>query len=264
MKTKAKIMNINNGRILEEFTRTCIDLLLNEPFYSHLFCCINKKVVEAENDVQTLGVGITGSAHTLYVNALFWDNFLTQKNHRYGVIKHEILHVIFKHTLVDTKYFEKHLLNIAMDLVVNQLIEKTHLPDESIFIETFPELQLESYRTWRYYYDKLVELKNGLNGVYKNSISAANFKSIKESSHGLNRHDRWFEIYSQNNIDKSLSEAQIENLINIAHQKTPAKTFGTLPAGLRLWIGQILIKPVPLVDWRRVIKIFAESSCKTK
>lgn len=257
-------MRIEYNRILEEVTKTSIDLLLNEPFYSHLFSCINKKVVDANNSVQTMGIGITGNAHTLYVNAIFWDDFLTDKNYRYGVIKHEILHIIFKHTLVDTKHYDRHLLNIAMDLVVNQLIEKTHLPNESIFLDTFPELKLESDHSWHYYYDKLVELKNELNTTFRGSISAENFNNIKETSHGLNSHDMWFEIYSQNEIDRSISEAQIENLINIANKKTPIKAFGNLPAGLRLWIEQILIKPVPLVDWRRVVKLFSESSCKTK
>ena len=257
-------MSIDNGRILEEVTRTSISLLLKEPFYSHLFSCMNKIVVEQDNDVQTMAIGITDNAHTLYINPLFWDNFLTDEDHRYGVIKHEVLHIIFKHTLVNPKSFNKHLLNIAMDLVVNQFIERKQLPDESLFLETFPELEFEKDRTFHYYYDKLLALKNDINGKYKDSVAAANLNSIKEKSHGLNRHDKWFEIYSQNNIDKTLTEAQIDNLINIANNKTSIKVFGNLPAGLRLWIEKILIKPVPLVDWRRVVKLFSESSCKTK
>ncbi|WP_405409855.1 DUF2201 family putative metallopeptidase [Maribacter sp. Asnod1-A12] len=257
-------MSIDNGRILEEVTRTSISLLLKEPFYSHLFSCMNKEIVDSDDDVQTMGVGITGNAHTLYINPIFWDNFLTDEKHRYGVIKHEVLHIIFKHTLVNVKNFNKHLLNIAMDIVVNQFIERNQLPDESIFLETFPELQLEKDRTHHYYYDKLIELKNELNGKFKDSEAAKNYNNIQETSHGLNRHDKWVEIYSQNNIDKSLTEAQIENLINIANKKTSVKVFGNLPAGLRSWLEQILIKPKPLVDWRRVVKLFSESSCKTK
>ena len=257
-------MRIDDIRILEEVTRTSIALLLNEPFYSHLFSCINKKIVNSYNDIKTLGVGIKDNAHILYVNAFYWDNILTQEDFRYGVVKHEVLHIIFKHTFVNAKNFNKLILNISMDLVVNQFIERNKLPNESIFIDTFPELQLETDKSWRYYYYKLLELQNELDGRYKNTVSASNFADIKISNHGLERHEKWQEIYSQNNIDKSLTEAQLENLINIAHKKTSAKLFGTLPSSLRLWIENILIKPVPLVDWRRVIKLFSESSCKTK
>jgi len=257
-------MEIDKSRVLEEITRTSIALLLKEPFYSHLFSCMNKKIVDEDDDLQTLGVGLSGKSHTLYANPLFWDTVLTKSEHRYGVIKHEVLHIVFKHTLINNNQYHHLTMNIAMDLVVNQYVERQCLPDESIFLEDFPELQMEKDQTCHYYYQELMALKEGLNGEYAGTQSAKTFLSIHEASHGLNRHKKWSEIFSQNNVDKALTEAQIDNLMHIAHQRTSAKSYGTLPAGIRFWIEQILFKTAPLVDWRRVIKLFSESSSKTK
>lgn len=257
-------MTFDSSRILEEITRTSILLLLTEPFYSHFFSCLNKKIVAPDGDIQTLGVGLTDNSHTLYVNPFFWDTILLKSEHRYGVVKHEVLHIVFKHTLVANGLFDRFIMNIAMDLVVNQYIERSYLPDESLFLEDFPELQLEKDQTWHYYYHKIAELKNGLKGKFLDTRSAQTFLSINNTSHGLSRHEKWSEIYEQNSVSKTLTEAQIDNLVHISHQRTSQKSYGTLPAGIRLWIEQILFKPIPLVDWRRVVKLFSESSSKTK
>ena len=146
-------MQNTTNRILEEVTRTSIELLLREPFYSHLFSTLNKEIVAAESGIDTMAVGLRFDTYTLFVNAEFWDTFLVDKKHRYGVLKHEILHIIFKHLLVNEPTLDRKLLNIAMDLVVNQYIERAQLPDESIFLETFPELNLEVDQTYFYYYN---------------------------------------------------------------------------------------------------------------
>jgi predicted metal-dependent peptidase len=255
---------MNTKRILEEVIRTSIDLLLREPFYSHLFSSLNKEVVNDASGFKTMAVGLNKKIFTLYVNENFWDEFLIDKWHRYGVVKHEILHIIFKHLQVNNPQLDKHLLNIAMDLVVNQYIERNQLPEESIFLETFPELNLDKEQGYHYYYRKLEELQKNCNSVYKNSVAANNLACIEKSSHGLDRHELWKDIYSLNNIDKEILDAQLENLINIAHNKTPLKLFSALPAGIQMQINNILIKPKALVDWRRVLKLFSESSSKTR
>src|SRR3954463_1420990 len=109
----------DDQRIIEEVTQTSISLLLKEPFFSHFFSALNKEVVSF---LDTLGVGLRDRGHVLYINASFWDNLLTDKTHRYGVIKHEVLHIVLKHTLVNQPGLDRHVVNIAMDIVVNQYI----------------------------------------------------------------------------------------------------------------------------------------------
>lgn len=253
-------------RILEEVTKTSIELLLKEPFYSHLFSALNKEIVSEDSHIKTLAVGLRHKTYVLIINAEFWDNELKDKKHRYGVIKHEVLHLVFKHLLVNEPSANRHLLNIAMDLVVNQYIERSQLPDEAIFLETFPDLDLEKDQTYFYYYEKLKQLQSDCDcktGLC-DSISAKNLNNISKGSHGLERHEFWNEIFTQTTIEKDILDAQMENLIRIAHNKTSAKHFGTLPSGIQLHINNLLIKETPLVDWRRVLKLFSESSSKTR
>ena len=123
----------NTARILEEVTKTSIELLLKEPFYSHLFSALNKEIVFEDSHIKTMAVGLRHKTYVLIINALFWDNELKDKKHRFGVVKHEVLHLVFKHLLVNEPSADRRLLNIAMDLVVNQYIERIQLPSESIF-----------------------------------------------------------------------------------------------------------------------------------
>lgn len=244
-------------RIIEEVTQTSISLLLKEPFFSHFFSALNKEVVSF---LDTLGVGLRDRGHVLYINAGFWDNFLTDKAHRYGVVKHEVLHIVLKHTLVNQPRLNRHVVNIAMDIVVNQYIDKRHLPKESVFLENFPELMFEPDASWKYYYEKLMHLRDHLDTLYLNTTAAASFSAIREND----QHKLWNDIYTQTNIEKDLMDAGIDNLIHIARAKTTEKSYGTLPAGFKSYLDSILYKSKPLVDWRRVLKIFSESSSKTK
>ncbi|RBL89267.1 vWA domain-containing protein [Chitinophaga flava] len=254
---------IDHRRILEEVTRTSIALLMQEPFYSHFFAAINKEVTSPDAEVQTMAVGLRERGHTLYINPVFWDQFFTDKRHRYGVVKHEVLHIVFKHTLVNEPQADRLLVNIAMDIVVNQYIDPALLPTESVFMEKFPELNMIAGQTWQYYYEKLLHLRDNPD-QYKDCECARTLCSITENSHGMERHKKWKEIYDRNKLLKDLTDVEIDNLIRIARAKTSAKGYGSLPSAFRSYLESILIKNKPLVDWRRVIRLFSESSSKTK
>jgi predicted metal-dependent peptidase len=254
-----RIMHLHQ-QVLEEVTKTSIALLLKEPFYAHFFACLNKEVVDPPSPLETLAVGLKYKNFVLYINSSFWTKVLIEPQHRYGVLKHEVLHLVFKHLLVDEPHVDRHLLNIAMDLVVNQYIDRAQLPKESIFLETFTELNLEVNQTYFYYYDALKQLA----ADEKNQSQAAqNLRNITRQSHGLERHELWGEISSQDNLEKGVLEAQIENLIRISHQKTPIKSWSNMPGGVQEYLKNILFKPQPLVQWRMVMQLFTESSKRT-
>ena len=255
---------IDNLRILEEVTRTSIALLLKEPYYAHIFSALSKEIVSPEHHLKTLAVGLVNSSPVLYVNSHFWDNFLVEKEYRYGVVKHEVLHIIFKHLLVDTKGKDQRLVNIAMDLVVNQYILRSNLPEESIFLETFPELNLKAEETWNYYYKALLKLQQNQNEEFNGTKALENLNNISSGSHGLDRHELWIEADKMDSVAKSVTESIIDNLVILAHQKTPSSAFGSMPGRMKALIEGIVIKPKPMVDWRRVVKLFSESSARTK
>ncbi|UII25879.1 VWA-like domain-containing protein [Fulvivirga maritima] len=210
-----------------------------------------------------MAVGCRKLNHVLYINNDFWNNVLTSKEYRLGVIKHEVLHIIFKHTLVNQKNYDSHILNIAMDLVVNQMIERNQLPAESIFLDNFPELNLDAEMGWQYYYRRLMELQENHNGQFSHTKAYKNLQSIDRNSHGLERHATWFEIFQLPELDKSLLESGIDYLIVLAHGKMSNKAWGTLPAHFRRYLEAIIVPKAPQVDWRRALKLFTESSRKT-
>ncbi|MFT4974044.1 MAG: putative metal-dependent peptidase, partial [Saprospiraceae bacterium] len=160
---------------LNEVSKTTIRLILDEPFYGHFFTGIIKEVTER---VPTLAVGLAQTQMTkLYVNEHFWQNVLVTPEYRYGVIKHEILHIVLKHILTVKKYDQKDIFNIAADIVVNQYIEPHQLIDGVVLLSQFDDLNLETNRDVGYYYDKLSEAWNG----YMSSLGTENEQNKTQS-----------------------------------------------------------------------------------
>ena len=83
------IKNIN-----DEISRCIIQLLLKEPFYAHLLSGI---VRNYSNEIPTAAVGIYQGKVNLFINEHFFLKELTTFSSRVAVIKHETLHLLFKH-----------------------------------------------------------------------------------------------------------------------------------------------------------------------
>jgi predicted metal-dependent peptidase len=254
---------LNAQTILDEVARTGINLLLREPFYAHLLGSVNKEITGPGHPVESLAVGMGNNTFILYVNADFWQNQLRDPDHRYGVLKHEMLHLIFKHLLLQEPDLDTFLLNIAFDLVVNQYIERKYLPEDSIFLESFPDLNLKAGQTWYYYYKAIENLQQGADGEFAGTPSADNFQQIKSDSHGLERHQPWREVRSKSELEKSVAETHVESLLRAAHQRTSAHAWGAMPGDIR-----DLLPPPLLIDrnlnWRLALRLFAGSAGKTR
>lgn len=257
-------MKKNTARILDELARTGIDLLLREPFYAHVFAALNKEVVGKGHPVETLAVGLGQHALTLYVNADFWEQHLIDPNHRYGVVKHEVLHLVFRHLFVQEPFFDPMLMNIAFDLVVNQYVERLFLPDDSIFLDSFPTLALQSGQTWYYYYKQLEELRQSRGGDSSGSPDQELLNNIRSDSHGMERHQPWREIRSRSELERQGDEMHLDSLLRTAHQRTSAHAWGALPGEVREMLDNTLLRSHAMINWRLVLRLFTESAAKTR
>lgn len=257
-------MPTNTARILDELARTGIDLLLREPFYAHVFGSLNKEIVGKGHPVDTLAVGLGRNALTLYVNADFWDQILTNPQHRFGVVKHEMLHLVFRHLFVQEPLLDPLLLNVAFDLVVNQYVERPQLPDDSIFLESFPALGLQAGQTWFYYYKKLEDLRQGRSGEASGSPEQELLNNIRSDSHGLERHQPWREVRSRSELERDAAEMHLDSLLRTAHQRTSAHAWGAMPGDVRDLLEKRMAHPPPLLNWRIALRLFAESASKTR
>ena len=104
-----------------------INLMLNEPFFSHVIRDFNRIKTE---QVPTAGVGVRNQTPTLYWNPKFLAR-LKPKQVR-GVMKHECYHYVFKHC-TDRKLDPHILWNWATDLAINSQIPRDELPEEGLF-----------------------------------------------------------------------------------------------------------------------------------
>jgi len=268
---------------LDEVAKTCIKILLSEPFYGHFMLGMPKAISE---EVGTAAVGLMNRQIVkLIVNPNFWQGLNTEQ--RYGLIKHEVLHIVLKHLLVWKQYTNKTLFNIAADLVVNQYIKAEQLPEGGITLQRFWHLQpmygitLEPNKDVGYYYRELKKVldqnpKESFQSIIDNhtqptdpsgyDTTPIDLKRLIEESHQeLERHQLWKAMDELSPGEQKIMEHQVNNIIKqtVNRVKHKYKNYGNLPAGLKELLDKILADMKPQFNWRRILRLFAATSSST-
>ena len=104
--------------IFESLAKSTKTLMFKEPFYGMFLISLNK---DTSDRVPTACVSKNNINCQLTVNPNYW-NGLDEKT-KVAVLKHELLHIVFFHLLLQDQLHDHNLLNIAADLEVNQFIE---------------------------------------------------------------------------------------------------------------------------------------------
>ena len=146
----------------DQISSTCIDLIFEDAFFGHFLLSINR---ELSSEGPTMWVRPSDDDKIVMgINPEFWSKQLKSGKFRMGGIKHEVLHVVFKHitrfldSTGGTRRFRNlKLFNIAADIVVNQYIKREWLIEGAVTLDTFPDLNLQKEMDVGYYYDKLQE-----------------------------------------------------------------------------------------------------------
>ena len=245
--------------INEEISRCIIKMLLKEPFYAHFLSGIIREVTDK---VPTAAVGFKSGKIALYVNENFFLKEL-RSTERVAVIKHETLHIIFKHLFrMKTKDYDNKLFNIAADLVVNQLISPWKLPDSAVTLETFPELKLPPDKSVEWYYENLKKTASK-DKEYKKSLQEIFDKM--DASGGGGRYHSDHRMWGENEkFSMEVVETEVDRMIIQARDRTPIKDHGTIPLGIQSLIKNIVEKRNPQINWKRALKIFSSTSRKTR
>lgn len=161
----------------EELGRSIITMLLKEPFYGHLLGGIMRRVGD---EVPTAAVALTPRGPELIVNPRFFLEELNSQE-RVAVIKHETLHLVFRHLYRPLmKSGHPQLFNVAADLVVNQLVAPWPLPQTAVTLKLFPDLGLSANQTLEWYYEKLIALHQDMQKARKSSQGGGDAKSPGE------------------------------------------------------------------------------------
>jgi len=256
-----------HDKILQEIDEISNSLILKEAFYAHFFSGMLKNINEL---VPILAVEARQSGIWLHINPKFWSEIFYTKEHKYGSIKHEILHILLLHIFRYKEFKHHSIFNVAADLVVNQLIDRNELIDEAVFLELFPELKLQPNQTLNYYYEKLfalyekkIEEEQKL-GRAKPNVSWENLKSLlQENALSQQQHNFWKYFESLSNAEKDLLQESIKQKIYEIISRTRSKEFGKLPATLQTYLDEFEKSMQPSVNWRRILRLFASNSSKT-
>lgn len=271
-------MSASPAQAQEELSRSIIQLLLKEPFFGHL---LGGVVRTASAATPTVAVALTSQGLQLRVNPDFFCKELKSKDERIAVVKHEALHLLFKHVfrMKDGRHRDPYLFNIACDLVVNQFVKPWPLPDSAVTLDTFPDMELPPDQTANHYYDRLNALRDELekrgSGDRDGDSKDYSKTQAPRSAATLDRmlrgrtswhsdHGSWGERSGVSEGLEKAIETEIERILTNAKDRTGPRQWGSLPGRIKQLVDSILEKRKPKVDWRRALRLFAASSRRTR
>ncbi len=236
----------------ESLSKVSKELLLKEPYYGFFLLQLNK--IWDSRRVPTAGVSKNGINYQLCINEEFWESLSNE--HRIGLIKHELLHIAFGHLSIYFKFSDKKLANIAMDMEINQYIDKEYLPEGGVDIDDYADMNLDRKAGCRYYYDKLKKLKDEKD---KNGSCGHGKMDELLDSEG-HEHPTWDEFEDLTEAEEKLLDKQIQRVLKEAQEQTIKKR-GTVPGEI---ISVIKIDEItaPKFDWRGYVRRFTGSSTK--
>ena len=272
-----------------EISKCTVDLIRNEPFFGHILGGMQRHFTES---IDTLAVGLRGDAIQLMVNPHFLLKELTKGENRIAVLKHEVLHIVFKHVFRNkTLSHDPMLWNLASDLVVNQYVAPYHLPEGAILLSTFPDLGLTPGDTADNYYAALKKLhdesersnkkskglkQGGDSGGSKSPLSSKALEEIL-AGHAPSDHTYWADSNSPD-IDGEKTGEKISGMVRDAIEQTSEdqilKSYerskyskglaGKVPGWLERYISELIEARKPKLNWRNTIRMFAASSRRSQ
>jgi predicted metal-dependent peptidase len=241
----------------EAVAKAGVELLRKEPFYAHVLSGLSRIVTD---EVPTMAVSYKNDGFCLWINPTFTIKELKEKE-RIAVVKHELLHLVFKH-LFRSRGNDRELENIAADLVVNQYVSPWPLPNGALLLSSFPDLNLLPEQTFEWYYEKLKCLRNpNANEKYPKSKNTLN--SIEEGKNARGNHDLWgVEKQNGEKSNEKIVDVAIKKILGQALQKSGTKNIGDLPLGIQRELSRF--NEEPKISWKRILRIFSNSCGKTK
>ncbi len=234
-------------------------LLMNESFWAALSRHIHKQAVKS---VPTAGVRVTedGNFEMVY-NPDFMEKL--PANHKLGVIKHELYHLILDHCLgrsPDGRKISKRW-NYATDLSINCHL-KGELPDFALMPEKFgyPDgLSAEDYYK-RLEKDKQDEKGGGkCDGNHASGEGSGDAPPCDGSCGNFDSHDGWGEGNVPQEV-KDIARERLRDIMTKAANEANEKGsngWGSVPQDIRKEIMRFVNGTI---DWKAVLRMFIGSA----
>jgi predicted metal-dependent peptidase len=217
--------------------------MLKEPFYGLFLITLNKVW---DTKIPTACVQLRGINTELKINSDFWNEL--PPDHKMGVLKHELLHIAFFHLTTFRHLLKKNrdVANVAMDLEINQYIDKGMLPESALSLNTFPELNLEPKKGTMYYFDILMKNED----LVKEKV-----KNMDDINHD------WSDMEALDEATQKIVETQIGRVLGEIASHVEKST-GNVPGEMEELIKKLQTIEPPKFDWKGYIKRFHGKSIK--
>ena len=224
----------------------------------------------------------------LIIGEHFWEKTLYNDSRKMSILIHELEHVIREHlTEMSSGMFpDKMIANIAMDISINQTItEELPRTDENnkpcgVYIEDFPELNLEPNQSSLYYYQRLMQAKEEKSaskargedskadcaGGPGNKQGTSGSKVLDDFIDGQPEdwHSLWKEItdgMGQKEIELLKKELQ-EQIRRVAEETQKLK--GNVPVHISNSIAEEFGNKPPVISWKTLFNRFVGSTMTTE
>ena len=241
-------------------------LMFKEPFYGLFLIGLNK---ELSNGVTTACVAKDGINTKLIISPEFWGTI--SDNVKVAVLKHELLHIAFKHLYMYDQYDDKTLLNVAADLEINQYIQDEY-KDETwdgleITNKPWADMNLPEKAGTRKYYELIKQeeqdcpdgdvakymdaMRTAMGDGQEREITLSDGTKVKAKM----THEFWKHWENLDEAEKKLMEKQIEYQLKEAADQVN-KSRGTIPGELKELIDSLYVKEEPVIDWRSYLRRF--------
>lgn len=246
-----------------DLSKYLVGLLWEEPFYSRILRSLNK--IET-TEIPTAGVLCKDGDITLWWNREFLAS-LTKKE-VFGLLKHECLHLVYKHTTSRRK--DPHLIwNYSTDLAINSTIPYEELPKgglvpgkplPTLSIDEMEEMSQDSIEFYFYISNLIENLPENKTSEYYFNILMKD-KKVQEFSEkaeckkliipvGFDDHDNWDEMSEE---EKELIEEKLNELIKDAVEEANRKCWGTVPVNVRKELNEMISRKI---NWKDILRKF--------
>ena len=241
-------------------------LMFREPFYGLFLIGLNKELSDA---VATACVAKDGINTKLVISPKFWETI--GEGCKVAVLKHELLHIAFKHLQMFDEYEDKTLLNVAADIEINQYIQDEYKDKTwdglEITNSPFKELGMPLKAGTKKYYELLLkECKNNPDGDVCKMLDAMKDANGDGEPREITladgskvtvkaSHEFWKQYENMDEAEKKLMEKQIEHQLKDAAEQVQ-KQRGHIPGELKELIDSLYVSEEAVIDWRAYLRRF--------
>lgn len=240
-----------------------IDLIRHKVFYGHIIQQLLKVYITGEKPmIDTAAVGRQPGEMLikLYMNLDFVNKMQEEADSEEqfwnwigGVLEHETLHLVFDH--LSQSFADRQRANVAMDCVVNSLIDKNKLPKNCIYPDLFG---FQPNKSSNWYYEHLDK-----NDAYKQMCAKGAFGIKGIYKHAMGSHKMWGQGKDGDDAKNDpLLKEFVKDLVRKAKELCN-KDYGNIPSQVIEQIEDMLKSTKPMIPWNKILRQFVASAMES-